>query len=305
MSSEIKEDKIIRAGYIAIIGEPNVGKSTLMNALVGQKLSIVSSKPQTTRRRVLGIKTVDECQMIFFDTPGILKPRYLLHDVMMSYVEHAMSDADILLVLVDSTRPRIKRIPPEVREKLERLQTALFLVLNKIDKVKKAELLPLIDNYQKEFPWKEIVPVSALTGEGIELLSKLVQQYLPMHPPYFPPDAVSEHPERFFVGEIIREKIFEKFSEEIPYSVEVEIVDYKERENGKYFISAEITVERQSQKGMVIGKKGEALKVIGELARHDIEKFVEHQVFLELHVRVREKWRSSETLLKRMGYSTE
>ncbi len=294
-----------RSGYAALIGEPNVGKSTLMNALIGQKLSIVSKKPQTTRRRVLGILTAESSQTIFLDTPGIIAPRYLLHEAMMSYADAAIHDADVILVLVDVTRPPMepRSTHDEVWRKIEQLKTPLLLVMNKVDLVERATLLPSIARYGGEFPFREIVPVSALTGEGLADLKTTVERYLPVHPPFYPPDIVSEHPERFFASEIIREKIFIQFSEEIPYSAEVEIVEFTEHPGKKDFIRAEITVERPTQKGILIGKKGNALKALGEESRRDIEKFLGRPVFLELYVRVRENWRTKEAWLKRLGYN--
>jgi GTP-binding protein Era len=300
------QDKTIsfHAGYVAIIGEPNVGKSTLMNRLVGQKLSIVSKKPQTTRRRVLGIVSDDISQIVFLDTPGIIKPKYLLHEAMMAYADSAMKDADIIVVLVDVTRPRMEsgNAYDEVWRKLEHLQTPMFLLLNKIDMIDRNALLPLIDYYSRNFIFKEIVPVSALNGDGIDEFRGTLKKYLPEHPPFYPPDIVSEHPERFFASEIIREKIFLQFSDEIPYSTEVEIVEFTEHPPMKDFIRAEIIVERSSQKGILIGKKGAALKHVGEAARRDIESFLGRPVYLELFVRVREKWRSQEVWLRRLGY---
>jgi GTP-binding protein Era len=292
------------AGYVAIIGEPNVGKSTLMNSLVGQKLSIVSKKPQTTRRRVLGIVTNETSQIVFLDTPGIVKPKYLLHEAMMAYADSALKDADIIAVLVDVTQPRMEQrsMHDEIWKKLEHLQTPMILLLNKIDTIEKNALLPLIDYYSKGFLFKEILPVSALNGEGLDELKSILEKYLPEHPPFYPADIVSEHPERFFVSEIIREKIFLQFTEEIPYSTEVEIIEFTEHPAKKDFIRAEIMVERSSQKGILIGKKGTALKHVGEAARHDIELFLGRPVFLELYVRVREKWRTEMSVLKRLGY---
>ncbi len=292
------------AGYAAIIGEPNVGKSTLMNSLVGQKISIVSKKPQTTRRRVLGIVTDEMSQVVFLDTPGIIKPKYLLHEAMMAYADSALNDADVILVLVDVAQPRMepRSAHGEVWRRLEHFQTPMFLIVNKIDTIEKNALLPLIEYYSEGFPFKEILPVSALTGEGLDEFKVTLQKYLPEHPPFYPADIVSEHPERFFVSEIIREKIFVQFSEEIPYSTEVDVVEFIERKAMKDFIRAEIIVERSSQKGIIIGRKGAALKQLGETARRDIELFLGRPVFLELYVRVREQWRKHKVWLKRLGY---
>ena len=293
-----------RSGFAAIIGDPNVGKSTLMNCLIGQKVSIVTNKPQTTRHKILGIASTEHHQVVFFDTPGILKPKYLLHQSMMKFVQSALSDADLVLFMIDCTDPKIG---PEIEHDiafnmLTKLQKPVYLVINKIDYIEKKNIVPIIAFYADHYSFKEIFPVSALRGFGTEELLDSIVRELPEHPPYYPVDIVSEHPERFFVGEIIREKIFEKFKEEIPYSTTVDVIDYNEREGRKDVIDAEIYVERESQKGILIGKGGKALKEVGELARKDIEEFLQRPVYLSLHVKVREKWREKETWLKRLGY---
>ncbi len=293
-----------RCGYVAIIGEPNVGKSTLMNGLIGQKLSIVTRKPQTTRHKILGILSTDEHQVIFLDTPGIIKPKYLLHEVMMSFASSALNDADVVLFMIDALDPKVGAdiTHEEAFSKLKGLQKPVFLVINKADTINKVEILPIIEFYSRAFEFKEIFPISALKLDGTDGLVGAIVRELPLHPPFFPPDSVSERNERFFVGEIIREKIFEKYQQEIPYSTAVEIVDFKEREEGKTFINAVIYVERDSQKGILIGKQGAALKQIGRWARKDIEAFLQHPVFLELHVKVRKDWREDEEWLARLGY---
>ena len=293
-----------RCGYVAIIGEPNVGKSTLMNGLIGQKLSIVTPKPQTTRHRVLGLLSTKDYQVIFLDTPGIIKPKYMLHEAMMASASSALEDADVVLFMIDAIHSRVDTDVghEEAFSKLKGLQKPVYLVINKTDAVKKPEILPVIDFYSKAFPFKEIFPISALKHDGTEQLVKSIVAELPQHPPFFPLDIVSEHHERFFVGEIIREKIFEKYQQEIPYSTAVEIAEFKEREAGKTFISADIFVERDSQKGILVGKQGKALKQIGMWARKDIEAFLQHPVFLELHVKVREGWRTDRDWIERQGY---
>jgi len=298
------EDKNFKAGYVAIVGEPNVGKSTLMNALLNQKISIVTSKPQTTRRKVLGILTGENYQIIFLDTPGLLKPRYLLQEMMMHIAGEAIEDSDVVLLMIEANAPIDEHFLDDIQfEKLKTAAKPVILALNKSDLVEnKNEILPVIEFYHKIFPFPEIVPISALKQEGLDELLKCLVQYLPSNPPFYPSDMISDHPERFFVGEIIREKIFERYRQEIPYSTEVAILDFKERERGKDFISAEIYVERESQKGILIGKGGLKLKEIGELARKEIEEFLGRRVFLELHVKVRERWRDSEAWLRRFGY---
>jgi len=296
-----------RCGYATIIGEPNVGKSTLMNTLLGQKISIVTNKPQTTRHRVLGILSAPGHQVIFLDTPGIIKPRYLLQEVMMQFAGAAMQDADVLVFMIEATNPGTGAdlAHREAFAKLEGLRKPVLLAINKVDLVEKAQLLPVIDFYAKAYPFREIFPISAMRADGTAELVKAVVGLLPFHPPFYPPDIVSEQHERFFVAEMVREKLFQKLKEEMPYATTVDVVEFKERENGKWFVSAEIYVERESQKGIVIGKGGVMLKEIGRLARKDIEEFLQHPVFLELHVKVRPDWRNDAAWLGRLGYKAE
>lgn len=296
-----------RAGYVALIGEPNVGKSTLLNALLQQKLSIVTEKPQTTRHKILGISSSDTYQIIFLDTPGIIKPKHLLQEVMMKFASSAVADADIVVLLVDAQKAQQKKYTEnnEAVEKIKAANKTTFLVVNKIDLLKKEEILPLLVDLQVLFPFAEVIPVSALTGFNVQDLVTTIVRYLPEHPPYYDTDIVSDAQERFFVSEIIREKIFEQFKEEVPYSTTVDIVEFKEREKGKHFISADIIVERDSQKGILIGKQGAALKKLGSTARTAIEDFLGHAVFLELHVKVKKDWRDDQRLLNKLGYRVE
>lgn len=294
-----------RAGYVAIVGEPNVGKSTLLNALLGQKISIVTRKPQTTRQRVLGILSRDDAQIIFLDTPGLLQPKYLLQETMVRSAQSAVTDADVILLLTEIGRGTI--LPEVVGQMLEQgaAGKTLFLVINKVDTAPRDQVLPVIAHFAAEGKFKEIIPVSALKGENLEDLLRTVIREMPLHPPLYPSDIVSESPERFFVAELIREAIFEQFHEEIPYSTAVAITEFKEREAGKTFINADIVVERPSQKGILIGVKGVALKKVGQSSRRSIEQFLGRPVFLELHVKVRERWRESEGWLRKLGYSAE
>ena len=294
-----------KAGYVAIVGEPNVGKSTLLNALLEQKISIVTSKPQTTRQRVLGILSREDVQIVFLDTPGLLKPQYLLHQEMVKSAESALAEADVVLVMTQPSQGT--ELPVEVRERILPLYKSkpVLLIINKADKVNKADLLPMIALFAKPDQFKEIIPVSALRHDNLDAIVQSLIHYLPEHEAFYPPDIVSESPERFFVAEFIREQLFEKFSEEIPYSTAVEIRDFKERETGKTLISADIFVERDSQKGIIIGKKGETLKKVGTSARIQIEEFLQRDVYLELHVKVHEKWRESETMLRQLGYHSK
>ncbi|MEE9187562.1 MAG: GTPase Era [Bacteroidota bacterium] len=314
-----------KSGYVVILGEPNVGKSTLLNSLLHQKLSIVTKKPQTTRHRILGILTEEGYQIIFLDTPGLIEPKYLLQDYMMKIVDSAIDDADILLLMIDATKPMIEPQSPQgtLLERMASVTKTPILVLNKVDRVDKGTLLPIIDQYSKRDVFREIVPVSALTGDNLDDLKQTLAKYLPEQPPYYDSDIVSEHPERFFVSEIIREKAFEELREEVPYAVSVEVLEFKERgeefdhtrdldghtqndiavnSRRKDYISAEIYVEKHSQKGILIGRGGRMLKEIGERSRKDIEAFLGRPIFLELHVKVRANWRNDEKWLKRMGY---
>jgi GTP-binding protein Era len=288
----------MKSGYISIIGKPNVGKSTLLNRLLEIKLSIVSSKPQTTRRRILGILTEGDNQCYFLDTPGLIKPDYELQKLMVNQIKRAAKDADIIIWIVD---PWFK--PEDFPDALLKSckKKPLICVINKIDLVPKTKLLPLIDKLEK-INIKEIIPISALNGDGLLTLKKALFRHLPEGPFLYPVDDISDSPERFFVAELIRERVFEFFKKEIPYSTCVVIDEFKEREKGKDYIRALIYVERKSQKGILIGKKGEALKKVGAEARKEIENFLGREVYLELWVKVKEKWRKDKKFLKELGY---
>lgn len=285
-----------RSGYVALVGKPNVGKSTLMNALVGRKLSIVSKRPQTTRHRILGILTGQGYQALFLDTPGVIEPRYRLQESMMRSFSGAVQDADLQLLLVDARGRTDERLLTVLTER------PALLVVNKMDLVEQDEVLPLVSFYTERRSFDEVVPISALTGYNVDRLRDLIVSHLEEGPPFYPPDMISEHPERFFVSEIIREKIFEQFREEIPYATQVNIVQFEERPDGKDFIDAEIVLESDSQKPIVIGKRGEGIKRIGVVAREDIEAFLGRPVFLQLHVKVRKDWRRKDTYLRSYGY---
>jgi GTP-binding protein Era len=286
-----------RSGYVAIVGLPNVGKSTLLNALLGRKLSIVTDKPQTTRHRILGILSEETFQLLFLDTPGILTPRYRLHEAMMHRVQEAITDADLVVLLADATFER-----PDITSLAYLQGRRALLVLNKMDLIRPEQALPLVSAYTALHPFEEVIPISALRGDNLDVLRQALVSRLPLAPPFYPKDMISEHPERFFVSEIIREKIFEQFRQEIPYSTQVNIVLFEEKAEGKDYIDAEIVVERPSQKGILIGKGGQALKAIGTAARRDIETFLGRAVFLKLFVKVREDWREKEAFLRSFGY---
>lgn len=296
--NETVESPPHKCGYVAIIGKPNAGKSTLINALMGQKMSIVTDKPQTTRHRILYLLSEDDYQLIVLDTPGLVEPRYHLHEMMMKNVQRSIDDADLVIFLTDTRT----KIPDE--EGIELLgKKPSMLVINKLDLIDQRQTLPLAEAYLRKHPFDEIVPISALKGKNLDVLLKLMVDYLPEGPALYPKDMLSEHPNRFFVSEIIREKIFELFSNEIPYSTQVNIANYKEGDaHRKDVIDAEIVVDKKSQKGILIGKKGEAIKKVGQEAREDIEAFIGRPVYLQLFVKVREDWRNSEGLLNSFGY---
>lgn len=288
----------MKAGYVAIIGKPNVGKSTLLNRLLGMKISAVTHKAQTTRNRILGILTQGEYQACFIDTPGIISPEYELQEFMIKQIKTAVRDADVIISMID---PWLKDVHSHAEYTKSAQDVPRIMVINKIDLISKTELLPLIHGL-KNTDACEIIPVSALNGEGVDDLKRAIFTYLPGGEFLYPEDDVSDTPERFFVADLIREKIFEIFKKEIPYASCVLIDDFKEREKGKDFIRAIIYVERQSQKAIIIGKKGAALKTVGEKARREIEKFLGKPVFLELWVKVKGKWRKNKKFLKELGY---
>ncbi len=293
-----------KTGYVAIVGRPNVGKSTLINGLLQTKLSIVTPKAQTTRSRIIGVLTGDDYQAIFLDTPGYLqKPQYELHKLMLQRVREVIEEADLVLFMVEPYG--IKAGDLAVLERIKEKKKPTILVINKVDTVRKLDLLPLIEEWSKKYDFLEIVPISALKLDGVDRLLDLVVKYLPEGPALYPEDYVSDQPERFFVAEIIREKIFQLYRQEIPYATAVEIDEFVEQDpehGGKDYIRAIIYVEHDSQKGILIGKGGEALKRVGIQARQEIEAFLGRPVHLELWVKVRKHWRKDVNFLRRLGY---
>jgi len=300
MNAESNPQKSFRVGYAAIVGKPNVGKSTLMNRLLRQKLAIVSPKPQTTRHRILGILNGRDHQVIFLDTPGLMHPKYRLQKNMVKTAQKTMKEADLILMMVEATG--VGTNDENVVHMLNTLKAQKFLLVNKVDLVQKNRLLSLIENFQEMALFQEIVPISALRSDGLDLLLSLILKYLPEGEPFYPPDMVSDEPERFFVSEIIREQIFIHYGEEIPYSAAVQIETFEEKPEHKDYIRAIVNVERDSQKGIIIGKGGQTLKKVGIRARENIEQFLGRPVFLELDVRVKKNWRKNDSLIKRMGY---
>jgi GTP-binding protein Era len=288
-----------RSGFVNIIGNPNVGKSTLLNELVGEKLSIITSKAQTTRHRILGIVNGEEFQIIFSDTPGIVKPVYKLHDSMMKFVRTAITDADIILYVTDVIETWDKNV--QFIEKLNKVAAPVIVAINKTDLSKPEAIDQLITEWNNHVPKAVVMPISAKTRFNVPNLFNTILEKLPEGPAYYPVDSLTDKPERFFVTEIVREKIFLNYQQEIPYSCEVVIDSFKEAED-IIRINAIIHVMRESQKGIIIGHKGEMLKKVGTQARLDIEKFLGKKVYIGLQVKVALDWRNNEKILKRFGY---
>lgn len=288
-----------RSGYVAIFGKPNAGKSTLINDLLQFNLSIVNRKVQTTRNKILGILTEENYQIVFVDTPGILEPKYELQNFMLSEIKSSLDEADVVVHIIDALTINyddLKNVEEKFKDLL--INKKRIIALNKIDLIKKDDVLPVIDRLSKEFSYDDIVPVSALENENVDELKKIIVSYLPEREFYYDEDTLTDRPEKFFVGEIIREKILDLYHEEVPYSVIVNIAEFKERDNGMIYINAEIILERESQKIIVIGKKGEGLKRLGEKSRKDIENFLNKKVYLELFVKVRKDWRNNKKFIK-------
>lgn len=292
-----------KAGFVNIVGNPNVGKSTLMNSLVGERISIITSKAQTTRHRIMGIVNTDDMQIVYSDTPGVLSPNYKLQESMLNFSQSALVDADILLYVTD-----VVEMPTKNQAFLDRVASQsvpVLLLINKVDLLKdQKDLEHLVEEWHSLLPKAEIIPVSAQYKFNLDYLLKRIQELLPPSPPFFEKDSLTDKPARFFVTEIIREKILQIYDKEIPYAVEVAVEQFKEDE-GRIHIMAVIYVERDSQKGIIIGKGGSALKKVGTLARKDIEAFFEKKVYLELYVKVEKDWRNKENKLKSFGYQLD
>jgi len=291
-----------RSGFVNIVGNPNVGKSTLMNRLVGEKLSIITSKAQTTRHRILGIVNTPSYQIVYSDTPGVLKPNYKLQEQMLNFSLSALEDADILLYVTDVVEKIDKN--DDFLAKVQQLDLPVLLLINKIDQTNQTELEDFVAQWHTLLPKAEIYPISALNNFGIDTVQKRILELLPESPPYFEKDALTDKPARFFVSEIIREKALLLYQREIPYSIEVVVEEFLE-EKDIIRIRAIILVERDTQKGIVIGHKGEALKKLGTMARKDIEQFFEKKIFLQLYVKVEKDWRNRDNLLRTFGYKLD
>ena len=292
-----------RTGFVALVGKPNVGKSTMMNAFLQHRLSIVTPRPQTTRQRVLGILSKDDCQVLFLDTPGLLEPGYRLQEYMLQSAIHTLHDSDAAVAIVDATRFE-RDLDDRVVGFLEQSRGPVILAINKIDRASRTSLLPMIERATGRFPFAEIVPVSALKGDGLDPLLSAIIRLLPPGPALYPADMLTDQPERFFVGEIIREHLFLALHEELPYASAVIVEDFTDRPNGTAFIQAGIIIERASQKGIIIGRNGRMLKRVGTSARQAIVEFLDRPVYLDLRVKVRPSWRKKEQDLKRLGYTT-
>ena len=290
-----------KSGFVNIIGNPNVGKSTLMNSLIGQELSIITSKAQTTRHRIKGILSDDNYQIVFSDTPGVIKPAYKLQESMMKYVKSAFQDADVILYVVEIGEKGLKDI--EIFEKIKKLKIPLIILLNKIDLVSQDKVLEEIENWKNKFSSAKVLPISALNGFNIDEIVELILDVLPESPPYYSKDEVTDKSERFFIEEIIREKILKHYKKEVPYSVEITVEEFFEEEE-IIKIRAIIYVLRESQKGIIIGHKGLGLKRIGTESRKDIEKMLGKKVFLTTPIKVKKDWRDNTSQLKKFGYGS-
>jgi GTP-binding protein Era len=296
----------IKSGFVTIVGKPNVGKSTLTNKLIGEEISIVTSKPQTTRKRILGILDNKDYQIVFLDTPGILEPKYLLQEKLIEYVETSVKDADVLIFMI-AAKDLAKETKIFDRENYQKIisnkRQKKILVINKIDLSNEAEINNALTIFDQNELFDQVIPISALENYNLEKLLAAILEYLPHHPKFYPDGQLTDETEKFFVSEKIREKILEIFHDEIPYSIEVVVEEFKERERGKDYISAVIVVERESQKPIILGKKGAAIKKLGNAARKSVEEFLMREVYLELRVKVKDNWRKDNNALRNFGYT--
>lgn len=298
-------EKDYKSGFISIIGRPNVGKSTFMNHVIGQKIAIMSDKPQTTRNTIQGVLTQDDAQIIFIDTPGIHKPKHKLGDFMVKIAENTLNEVDAVMFMINAAEG-YGRGDQYILDRLQKVNRPVFLIINKIDQIHPNDLLPLISKYKDKYDFQEIIPISALEGNNVDHLLKVLKQHLPEGPRYYPEDEVTDHPERFIIGELIREKALQLTREEIPHSVAVVIDNIEYRENNEtVFIQATVVTERKSQKGIIIGKQGSMLKEIGQRARKDIEALLGTKIYLELWVKVQKDWRNRQTHLNEYGFRND
>jgi len=292
---------MFKSGFITIIGRPNVGKSTLANEIMGEKLSIVSSKPQTTRKNIQSILNTDEYQLIFVDTPGMHKPKHKLGELMVKLAKDSLKEVD-LIIFMTTPDVEVGRGDKYILDQLRETGVPVFLVLNKIDETTQERVAETLKNYSAEFNFAEIIPIAAIKGKNVDTLKELMVSYMPEGPKYYPEDMITDSDEKFIVAETIREKALRLLSEEVPHGIAVDVTSMKRDEKGIYHISADILCEKDSHKGIIIGKKGSMLKKISTYARQDIEKFLGEKVYLEVWVKVRKDWRDSSNLLRELGY---
>ena len=290
-----------KAGFVSVIGRPNVGKSTLLNALTGEKIAIMSNKPQTTRNTIRGVVTNDECQLVLIDTPGIHNPKTKLGQYMVNVASDSMREVDLILFMVEANA-KSTTANEQIIETLKGIKTPVFLIINKIDTISKDKLFSIIDAYSKMMDFKSIIPISALNNDGTAIILKEALKYIPEGDKMFPDDTLTDQPEKVIVAEMIREKILLNLDDEIPHGVGVEIMSFKEREDGLINIQATIYCEKSSHKGIIIGKQGAMLKKIGSAARFEIERLLYTKVFLELWVKVKPDWRNNDSMLRELGY---
>jgi len=302
--SEIETSNEKKSGFIAIVGRPNVGKSTLVNRLVGQKIAIMSNKPQTTRTQIRGVMNRPQGQAVLLDTPGLHKPKHLLGEYMVNSAQSAMRDVDVILMVADATMSASPYLDEDVIKRVAESGAPVILALNKVDAVAKEELLKQIAAYQIQHPFRAIIPLSAKTGVQVDVLEQVLFEWLPTGPQYYPDGMLTDHPEQFLIAELIREKVLKTTREEIPHSIAV-AVEQLETRGSTLYINAVIYTERDSQKGILIGKKGELLKRVGTMARQDIEGLLHTKAYLELWVKVKKDWRNAENMLRTFGFERE
>lgn len=294
-------DKVFKSGFVAIIGRPNVGKSTFLNRVIGQKITITSNKPQTTRHRIQGIYTDTDAQIIFIDTPGIHKPKHRLGTFMVDVAQHSLKDVDLVLFMVNANES-LGRGDQFIINSLDQVDCPVYLIINKVDLITPDDIFPIIDEYEDKYPFAEIMPISSLQGNNVNNLLQQIKEQLPEGPKYYDEEQVTDHPEQFIIGELIREKVLRLTREEIPHSVTVFIENIEQRKRNTTYIQAVIVTERDSQKGILIGKQGSMLKEIGKQARAEIELLLGTSVYLDLWVKVQKDWRNNERQLNKLGF---
>jgi len=299
-----QQAEVYKSGFVSIVGRPNVGKSTFMNRVIGQKIAIMSDKPQTTRNKIQGVLTESDAQFVFIDTPGIHKPKHRLGDFMVKMAENTLNEVDAVLFMVNAEEG-YGGGDQYILDRLQKVKSPVFLIINKIDLIHPDDIFALIEKYKDKLDFAEVIPISALQGNNVPNLLGKLKEYLPEGPQYYPADQVTDHPEQFIMCELIREKVLNLTREEIPHSVAVVIENIEKQENGKLLIQANIITERSTQKGILIGKQGSMLKVIGQKARKDIEALLGTKVFLELWVKVQKDWRNKENQLREYGFRND